>query len=326
MAALPADARKLLRRGMLVVAFAWLAALSASVSFYLSNADTQLGIAAAGYEQIAHPSSEVELCQFLGEPVGPQCDKTRDEELRFARAFLRETSRLYPLGEAAQDPVAVGGVVAGLMASFLGFIVVGGVAAAHVGGEWNHGTVKVLLARDPRRIRFALTKFLTAWMAGIALLAVSWAGMASLTPLFRRLYQVPPSLPGFRPWEYAGGQLLRAVVVIGVVAAVGTAAGILLRSSLGAFGLVLGILFVSLAGAAWRSTFKVSVGYWVAAWMRFRPATGWGDHLWVDQFPVINPDASFHPNPWIGLIGLSLTIAVAIIVGSFRMVRSDVGG
>jgi hypothetical protein len=320
------EVRKLLRRGTLFMTIAWLGSLGFFASFYLSNAQTQFEVASANYNQIAQPPSLAELCEFLAAPVGPECDRARHEELGFAREFLHETSRLYPVASAAQDPVAVGGMVAGLMASLLGFVVVGGVAAAHTAGEWNHGTVKVVLARDPRRIRFVWRKFLTAWIAGTALLGIGWAGMAALTPVFRRLYEVPPGPSGFTAWGYTGGQLPRAVIVIGVVAALGTAAGVLLRGSLGAFGLVLGLLFVSLTGTAWRSTFKWSVGYWVAAWMRFRPETGWGDHVWVDRFPVINPDASFHPSPWVGLIGLTVTLGVAMMVASFRMVRSDVGG
>jgi ABC-type transport system involved in multi-copper enzyme maturation permease subunit len=326
MGAQRADLQKLLGRGAIAVVVAWFIPLSALASFYSANAHSQLQIAETGYEQIANPSSEEELCQFLGEPVGVRCDERRREELGFARDFLKEVSVLYPLGRAAQDPLAVGGIVAGLMASLLGFVVVGGVAAAHVAGEWNHGTVKPLLARDPRRIRFVVSKFVTTWTAGIGLLAIGWAGMASLTPLFRQQYDVPPDPPGFSPGEYAGGQLVRAVIVIGVIAALGTAAGVLVRNPLGSFGLVLGIVFVSLAGAAWRSTFKVSVGYWVAAWMRFRPDTSWGDHLWVDRFPVINPDTSFHPDPWMGFAGLVFTIAVAVMIACYRMVRSEVGG
>lgn len=326
MRAFAVEMRKLARRATLATAVAWLLALTAVVAFYLANADTQYGIAVSAYEEVAHPPSPPELCRRLAQPVGPACDAAREEELRSARAFLAETSTLYPIAEAALDPVGVGGVVAGLASSTLGFLVVGGLAAAHVAGEWSAGTVKVLLARDPRRLRLVALKVASTWLAGVGLMLAGWACLALLSPMLRRTYQVPPGAPDVAGWGYPAEQMGRAVLVLGAVAAIGVAAGIVVRAPLGAFGVQVAALFAAVVSAAWHSTYRYGPGYFVAAWMGFRPETSWGDHLWVDRFPLVDPRPDMPLDAAYGAAGLVAVIVLALGVAAVRMVRSDVGG
>src|SRR5207244_1974249 len=118
------------------------------------------------------------------------------------------------VARAAQDPLGVGGVVAGLLTSLVGVLAVGWLAAAHVAGEWSRGTIASVLVAEPRRTRFVLAKFTTACLAGLGLLAFVWASMLALEPFFRRVYDTPPAPAGFEVNSYAAGQLLRATVVL----------------------------------------------------------------------------------------------------------------
>jgi hypothetical protein len=321
---LVADLRKLMRLSFLGVTAAWILILSALVSLHLANADTQYGIATASYEQVAHPESQEILCDFLAQPIGPQCDAAREEELGFATRFLEETQALYPLASAAQDPVGSGGVVAGFMASLIGALIVAGIGGAHVGGEWGHRTVNQVLAGDPRRLKFFIVKIASVWIAGVILLVAGWLTIALASVLFDRWYDVPPAAPSLNFASFAGQQMARALIVIGVVAVLTTSVAVFARSAIGTLGVTAAALMATLVATASASAFRLSPAFWVAGWMRFRPVTMWQDHLWVDRFPLVNPDPDLIPNQWTALIGLVAFLMVVGAIGAVRLLRSDV--
>jgi ABC-type transport system involved in multi-copper enzyme maturation permease subunit len=314
---LRAELSKLARASVVVAALGCAGIAAVVTSFSLSHADVQYQVARDAYRQAAHPPSEAWFCRSEGVPVGPRCDRARTQELRAASGLLRETSAAYPVARAAQDPLGVGGVVAGLLASLVGVLVLGWLTVAHVAGEWSRGTIATVLAAEPRRVRFVLAKFVTAWLAGLGLLAFVWAAMLALEPFFRRVYDTPPAPAGFDVSSYAAGQVLRAAVVLAAIAAVSTAAGVLLRRPFAAAVALAGAVFVSLSATAWDSTSRFSPASWVEAWMRFRPVTQWVDHVWVDGW-------SAHPSQASGVLGLCLATVAALAIAGIRITRSDV--
>src|SRR6266536_1431927 len=226
-------------------------------SIYQASATGQYQIAVDTLRQFAHPTSTAEVCRFLSVPVGPACEQARQEQVGSARQLIGDTRQWYRLAAAVQDPLGAAGVAAGLVSSLAGVLVLAGMAGGHVGGEWSLGTVKVLLAGDPGRVRFVLGKFWTLWLGGTGLLVVGWLGLLAAGPLFRRWYAVPPPPAGFSMWGYAGGQVARALLVLGAVAALGTLAGVLTRNPLGTFGLLAGFAFASMAASVWPATFQL---------------------------------------------------------------------
>lgn len=319
-----ADLRKLIRLSLLGVALGWILCVSALVSLHLANADSQYEIATMGYNQMAHPESQEILCDFLAQPIGPRCDAARQEELGFATRFLEETRELYPLASAALDPVGSGGVVAGFMASLIGALIVAGIGGAHVGGEWGHRTVNQVLAGDPRRLKFLIVKITSVWIAGIALLLAGWLTMALASMMFDRWYDVPAAPSGFDFTSFTGQQVARAALVIGVVAVLTTSVAVFVRGAIGTLGTTAAILVATLAATASASAFRLSPAFWIAGWMRYKPVTLWQDHLWVDRFPLVNPDLNLVPNQWTALLGLVGFLVVVGAIGAARLVRSDI--
>lgn len=319
------EARRFQARPLLATFASALVILASLISFYLSNATVQYRVALYEYEQYANPLSEGQLCRFLNAPVGPECDRAVEEELRGARQFLREVSELYPLGHVALDPVGVGGMVAGLMASLVGAVAVSAIAAAHVAGEWTYRTIRIIVAKDPRRARFVLARFGAVWAAGIGLLLAAWAVLALAGPLLRLAYEAPPPA-GIDPGGYAIEQVLRAVVALGFFAAVGTALAVVIRNPLGTLGAMLAFIFLALIASAWRTTFRASPATWIGAWMGFLPERLWGDHVWVDQFPLVDPDPALRPDPAVALVALVATGGLALALAALHMRRADVGG
>jgi hypothetical protein len=316
--------KKLAHLSNLAVAIGWILCVAALVIIHISSADAQYAIAITSYNAVAHPESQEQLCDFLGEPIGPRCDAAQNEEIEFAQRFLDETRDLYPLASASLDPVGSGGIVAGFMASLIGVLVVAGIAGAHVGGEWGRGTVRQALSVDPRRPRFFVFKVLSVWAFGAGLLLASWLALVIASPFLRDRYEVPPAPPGADFATFTAQQILRALVVIGVVAILGTAVAVFVRGSIGTLGVTAGIIIASFIATASDSTFKLSPAYWVAAWMRFEPTTLWRDHLWVDRFPLVDPIEGFVPNQWAGLRGLVAFAAITAVIGGLRLIRGDV--
>jgi ABC-2 family transporter protein len=255
----------------------------------------------------------------------PAC--TAGGELTSARQQRAYVIAEFPRAAAMQDPISIGGVVGGHFASLLGLVVIGAIAAAHVAGEWALGTIRPLLARDPRRLRLLLIKFFTTWLAGVLMLMVAWAAAAALAIVFRAGYDgIPPVPQDFDGHGWAVASVWRAVVVLGFFAALCTLVATLTRSPLATMATVLLLAFVFQVASAWSSTFQATPGYWVSAWMGFEPSGLWGDHLWSDQFPLLNPEPGFRPDPRAGLTGIVLGIAAALTLAAVRLRRSGAIG
>ena len=248
-------------------------------------------------------------------------------ELASARQQLAYVVAAFPRAAAMQDPVGIGGVVGGHFASLLGLVVIGAIAASHVAGEWGLGTIRPLLAREPQRLRFLSVKFLTTWLAGVLTLGVAWAVAAALSVAFKATYDgIPPAPAGFDVRGWAVALVWRAVVVLGFFSALSTLVAIVTRNPLATMATVLLLAFAFQVPSVWNGAFQVTPGYWVSAWMGFEPSGLWADHLWVDQFPLLDPKPGFRPSARTGLAGVVLSAAAALALAGVRLRRSEAVG
>ncbi len=214
-----------------------------------------------------------------------------------------------------RDPLALAGIAAGFAASLPGAIALMTVAAAFVAGDWDRGTMAVILARNPDRPHYVLTKYVVLLAGGLALLLGLWLTLVTLTPLLNALYQ-PQRIPsGFSSAVFSMNQVARSILVIAAYAGIGTASGILIRSSLASLGA--NLAFVGF-GIGLSRIWPVSFGSWVAEWMGFDREAFGGIHLW----PVHDAGTGILESaiPVAGLIACVLLPLVAIWV----LGRSDV--
>ena len=318
------ELKKLARLSTLAAAIGWGIFVGSLNSLHVASAAAQYEIATTSYDFVAHPESEESLCDFVAQPVGPKCDAAAREELQFAERFMEETSALYPLASAAVDPLGSGGIVAGFMASLVGLLIVAGIAGAHVGGEWGHGTVKQVLAVDPSRAKFFLLKVLSVWIAAVALLLAAWLVVAISSIVMKDWYTVPPPPSGTDLASFTAQQITRGLLVVAVVAVLATSVAVFVRGAIGTLSVTAGIIVAAFVATASRSTFRLSPAYWVAAWMGFEPSALWRDHLWVDRFPLIDPDASLVPNRSVALAALVALAAVLGAISTIYLARRDV--
>jgi hypothetical protein len=183
----------------------------------------------------------------------------------------------FPAVGLQRHPVALGGVAAGFVASLPGAITLMIFSAAFVAGEWERGTVAVVLARSPDRASYTMTKYAVLATIGIALLLVVWLALLLVVPVLNTLHQPQSIPPTFDVVRFSLMQLMRAAFVIGAYAGIGTASGMLIRSPLGSLGAT--ITFIAV-GIGLSRIWPVSFGYWIAQWMGFNRDAFGGTHLW----------------------------------------------
>jgi ABC-type transport system involved in multi-copper enzyme maturation permease subunit len=232
------------------------------------------------------------------------------------------------LRTAAQlHPVAAGAEAAGLMASLPGALAIALLAGGHAGGEWSGRTLKNLLVQHGRRRRVLAAKLVSLWIAGVALVAACWAGLAVAGPVLVRVDHLPDphqSLAAAASW--AGSQVGRSLLVLAVFAAVGLLAAVLTRNTIGTTAATAGAFVVMLAVAALPGGGAWTPATWVQGWMGF-PAGEASITALPSNFWSRFIDASgAAPGHLLGLAGLLGTLigcgAVALVV--FQ--RGDVSG
>jgi hypothetical protein len=149
--------------------------------------------------------------------VTAQCRQVIAHAHTAARTAAAATSLLAQPGE-------IGHVAAGMLASVPGLLLIALVAGGHWGGEWGSRTIRQLLARQGRRTWVLAAKWLTIWAAGVATLVCCWLVLVVAAPLIVAGAGLPaahaPMWAGLGSSASAAG---RAVIVLGLFAAVGTA-------------------------------------------------------------------------------------------------------
>jgi ABC-type transport system involved in multi-copper enzyme maturation permease subunit len=319
---LQAELLKLRRPLLLWVAVALVGFLALTAWGQVHEAATQYQFSQQQPDQgvmIGQPS-----CTDLGLPEGQQCEAAKQQQLAEMRKSMQASLAQSALqGRRMQHPLAIGALVAGMLASVPGALVLLLLAAGHVGNEWSGHTIKQVLTQEGRRWRVLAAKLASLWLVAAGLLLVAWAALAPLTLVFRA-YQVGGSaLSTQEAWKLAGPLLVRSLLVLAAFVVVGVLASLVTRNTLG--GLALGLAFVigSLVLGNYAVMTRGTLSYWVAGWMGFRvDETGapQGPYVWVGSFPQQVP----YPSRQAGLYGLAGLLVIGVTLALVRMVRSDV--
>lgn len=212
------------------------------------------------------------------------------------------------------QPGEIGHVAAGMLASVPGLLLIAVVAGGHWGGEWGSGTIRQLLTRQGNRTRVLIAKWLTIWAAGVAFLACCWLVLAVAGPVITAAAGLPAAHAS--PWAGLGSSasaIGRAVIVLGLFAAVGTAAGVIARGQLATTAITAGSMLLALLVAGISSIGRLSPASSVQAWMSF-DATGYLPTNFWSRFV----SGSTPPGELAGLAGIVLTGAVAAAVARWR--------
>lgn len=224
-----------------------------------------------------------------------------------ARATAIATSALAQPGE-------IGHVAAGMLASLPGLVLIALVAGGHWGGEWGQRTIRQLLSRQGRRGLVLAAKWLTIWAAGLATMLICWAVLALAGPLIAAVIGLPTAHAGL--WAGLGSSAAaagRAALVLGLFAAVATAAGAIARGQLATTAITAGVFLLALLLAGIASVGRLSPASFIQAWMSF-PANGYlPTHFW-SRFA----GGGHQVGQLAGLMGMTITAAVAALTARWR--------
>lgn len=260
-------------------------------------------------------------CAQLGLPVGSRCAAVQQGARQADERFRGDALTAARLAKAGQQPLGVGRFAAGLFASLLGAGAVLLLAGAHVGGEWGGRTIKSILVQDGRRGRLLAAKWASLWLTGAALLAVTWATLALISPYLAHAYGNPSvHLPAGQAAGAALSQSARTLLVLGVFSALGVAAAVLTRSLLGTFFLGAGVVVVSLLLGQFGTTARWTLAYWVTGWMGFGRDEAVPDYLWSTRLPAGVPA----PTAGFGFAALICSLLVMGALAWSTLRRSDV--
>jgi hypothetical protein len=277
---------------------------------------------APGGEDRAVPS-----CQVMALPPGPSC--ARAQALQRVRLDRAEAERAAAAAHTAAqlDPVAAGAEAAGLMASLPGALALALLAGGHVGGEWSGRTLKHLLVQHGRRWQVVVAKLTSLWLAGVALVAACWAGLAVAGPILVRLDHLPdPHQPFAEAARWAGSQVGRSLLVLALFAMVGLLAAVLTRNTIGTMAASAGAFMTMLVAATLPSSGKWTPATWVQGWMGFAagqrsitdlPSNFWSRFIHAGGAP---------PSHLLGLTGLAATLVACAALALLAFQRGDVVG
>lgn len=267
-------------------------------------------------------------CHDFGLAPGPLCEQAiavqqQITALREQQAKGKPESRHSRQQSDAlpvEHPLGAGKLPAGFMASLPGALLILLLAGGHVGNEWNGKTIKCLLCQEGRRWRILAAKVVTLWSAGLALLAVDWAVLAALSPLWKATYPLSdPGLSWSGAWTAMAADVARAPLVIAVFAVLGVVAAVIVRNGLGAFVLGAAALVASLMAAGFSAASPWTLTWWVSGWMRFHSRGFVVYHFWLDAFP-----SGGHPAYVTGILGLVGAIVVMATAAFAVFQRADI--
>ena len=230
-----------------------------------------------------------------------------------AHAHATTTAAAAATSQLAQ-PGEIGHVAAGMLASVPGLLLIAMIAGGHWGGEWGSRTIRPLLCREGRRGRVLAAKWLSIWAAGVATLLACWLVLAAAAPVISAAAGLP--LAHSALWAGLGSSAAasgRAVVVLGVFAAVGAAAGTIGRGQLATTAVTAGSMLLALLVSGIAGIGRLSPASYIQAWMGFAPAGYLPTNFW-SRFA----GGGQHAGQLAGLLGVLLTAAVAAAVARWR--------
>jgi len=215
---------------------------------------------------------------------------------------------------ALAQPGEIGHVAAGMLASLPGLVLIALVAGGHWGGEWGQRTIRQLLSRQGRRGLVLAAKWLTIWAAGVATMLICWVVLAVAGPLIVAGVGLPTAHAGL--WAGLGSSVAaagRAALVLGLFAAVATAAGTIARGQLATTAITAGVFLLALLLAGITSIGRLSPASFIQAWMSFA-ATGYLPTNFWSRFA----GSGQHVGQLAGLMGMAITATVAGLAARWR--------
>ncbi len=243
------------------------------------------------------------------------CSRAGTPRCRQVIAHAHEAARTAAIAtHALAQPGQIGQIAAGMLASLPGLALIALVAGGHWGGEWGLGTIRQLVSRQGRRGLVLAAKWLTIWAAGLVTLICCWAVLALAGPLIVAGAGLPPAHAAL--WAGIGSSAAaagRAAVVLGLFAAVATAAGAIARGQLATTAITIGAFLLALLIASVASIGKFSPASFVQGWMGFGadgylPVSFWSRFTGSGQ-PLGELAA---------LAGIAVTTAIAAAVARWR--------
>jgi ABC-type transport system involved in multi-copper enzyme maturation permease subunit len=296
---LGAEVRKL-RRPLL-----WGTALAAMAFILLLG----LGAAQNARSAYTHPSVRGD-CSVA---AMPQCQSELDQARTQAKADGRDVARQL-------SPGGAGRVAAGMLASVPGLAVVALLAGAHAGGEWSGGTIRTMLTHDGRRLRFLTAKWLSLWIAAVAVTLGCWVALAVAGPALAAVSHLLASGTGpFSGFAGSATQTARAAVVLGLFTLVGVTAASVTRNTIGTVAAVAGVFVVALIAGGVQAVARFSPATSIQAWMSFTFARGYPPTNFWSRFEAPNVALS----SWVGLGGIALAALAAAGLAACR-IRADI--
>ncbi len=252
----------------------------------------------------------------LASPKIPDvCARASTSQCRDVIAHAHATARTAASATSLlAQPGEIGHVAAGMLASVPGLLLIALVAGGHWGGEWGSRTIRQLLGREGRRTRVLAAKWLTIWAAGVVTLVCCWLVLGVAAPVIAAAAGLPAAHASV--WAGLGSSASavgRAAIVLGLFAAVGTAAGAIARGQLATMAITAGSMLLALLVAGIASIGRLSPASFVQAWMSFDTAGYLPTNLW-SRFVSGGPQLS----ELAGLSGIVLTGAVAAVIARWR--------
>jgi ABC-type transport system involved in multi-copper enzyme maturation permease subunit len=239
-----------------------------------------------------------------------QCRQVIAHAHTAARAAAAATSQL-------AQPGQIGHVAAGMLASVPGLLLIAMIAGGHWGGEWGSRTIRQLLCREGRRGRVLTAKWLSIWAAGVATLLACWLVLAAADSVIAAAAGLPAAHTA--AWAGLGSSAsaaAHAIVVLGVFAAVGTAAGTIGEGQLATTAITAGSMLLTLLVAGIAGIGRLSPATYVQAWMSFGPAGYLPTNFWSRFL-----GGGQHLGPLAGLTGVLATAAVAAAIADWRFAK-----
>lgn len=269
------------------------------------------------------PSGEEVSCTFgAAYAPGSFCRLFLDAQVSNSDAELLADERSLAAASLTQNPLGVGTLVGGVMASLLGFLLVVILAAGHIGGEWSERTLRTMLIRQPNRWKVLGIKVLSLWLASVAVLAFTWAVLACVALYYHVAKPLDPT--GMAGFGATNGPVIvgRCLLVLAVYSLVAAALATIGRGVIGTLigGVAIGAGSL-MAGYDFAAASQHEFVFWVTGFMGYLDPRMIGTGtFWLTTFKVYPQVPTFDG----GLLGLAVSAVVCAALGIARFVRSEV--
>lgn len=268
-------------------------------------------------------NGKIVTCSFRTTyPAGSFCQTYLAQQIQGDEADLLTSEQTVTAASLTQNPVGVGTMAGGVMASMLGFMLVMILAAGHVGGEWAERTLRTMLIRQPKRWRILAVKSLSLWLTSVAILATVWAVLAVASAYYH--WEKPLDPVGIAGLSATNGLIIlgRCLVVLAVYSLVGTALATLGR---GVIGTLIGGVAVGagslMAGYDFATASQHEFVFWVTGFMgSLDPRMIGTDEFWLTTFKAYSAVPTLDG----GLLGLAVLAALAAGIAIARFCGTEV--